>query len=136
MLRARRLSSALIFCSHWPSSPRTVSTAWLCCLMVECNLLPSHSTLMWSFTCNHVGVTAGTPDLAMLLLRATVPPTGGRTKNNRTQTTQKRRDTTRTFDFMELVTYNLWGSGSRVPGQGVDGHFFALNRIKHLRGLK
>jgi len=30
---------------------------------------------MWGFTCDHVGVTAGTPDLAMLLLRATVAPT-------------------------------------------------------------
>jgi len=47
-------------------------------LMVECTLLPSYSTLMWSFTCDHVGVTAGTPDLAMLLLRATVAPTKGR----------------------------------------------------------
>ena len=53
----------------------TVSTVWLCHLMVECTLLPSYSTLMWSFTCDHVGVTAGTPDLAMLLLRATVAPT-------------------------------------------------------------
>jgi len=32
VLRARRSLSAQIFCSHWPSSPRTVSTALLCCL--------------------------------------------------------------------------------------------------------
>ena len=43
--------------------------------MVECNILPSHGALMWGFIHSHVGVSVGTPGLAMLLLRATVATT-------------------------------------------------------------